>query len=432
MTDSSAIHEGRIVPLLDDGTIVPAGHTIDPVLAEHAAEIHRVGTRFRERAIEDVIEIGRHLAEAEDHVGHGNRGAYLAWIKTEFGWSDQTARRFIHIYEFSRDSRFNNLLNSDLPLSGLYQLAAPKTPDEARQEIAERIEEGKRPSYAEVKKTIAEAKRTKCGDIQEGDNAEDGNTENVTTENVFRFWNWKAGQDSNVVDDRHAGTEADRQSDGHGHQVDDDHERHHGGDANVEPVEANLGGGAVENSAAPAEPTFTPDTPSETAASITDNGTADHQGKVGTNEPAVKDGGPLVTSSTTNTKVEAMPIDTATAPPSSVTFLREVWGAATPEEQQEVIRGESVDHLVDLMTDKQRAAIFDRVVSLQIAQASPIAASTSSKKLLTNLTGTWHWLAAQNDAGAIAQGVKIINSKLAANKLGATNLGFCFLKKRKN
>ncbi|MFY9836678.1 MAG: DUF3102 domain-containing protein, partial [Xanthobacteraceae bacterium] len=81
MTDN-IIHERRVVPILDEDAVVPAGHTVDPVLAEHAAEIHRVGKRFKERAIEDVIEIGRHLAEAEEHVGHGNRGAYLAWIKT--------------------------------------------------------------------------------------------------------------------------------------------------------------------------------------------------------------------------------------------------------------------------------------------------------------------------------------------------------------
>ena len=36
----------------------------DPVLAKHAAEIRRLGKRL----IEDAIKIGRHLAEARDHV----------------------------------------------------------------------------------------------------------------------------------------------------------------------------------------------------------------------------------------------------------------------------------------------------------------------------------------------------------------------------
>src|SRR5262249_9737312 len=69
--------------------------------------------RSRKHAIEDIAEIGRHLAESEDHVGHGNRGVYLAWIGSEFGWSDQTARRFIHVYKVSLDPEFNNLLNLD-------------------------------------------------------------------------------------------------------------------------------------------------------------------------------------------------------------------------------------------------------------------------------------------------------------------------------
>jgi hypothetical protein len=128
----------------------------DPVLAKHAAEIRRLGKRL----IEDAIKIGRHLAKARDHVGHG---AWLTWIKAEFGWSDQTARRFIHVYEFNRDSKFNKLLNLDLPLSCIYQLAAPKTPEEACKEITERIEAGEKPTVAEVTDSIARAKQAVNG-----------------------------------------------------------------------------------------------------------------------------------------------------------------------------------------------------------------------------------------------------------------------------
>src|SRR6516164_2667594 len=111
----------------------------DPVLAKYAAEIRHL----RKRAQEDIIEIGRYLDQAQKHAGHGT---WLTWIEAEFGWSDQTARRFIHVYELSRDSKFNNLLNSDLPLSALYQLAAPKTPERARDEVAERVEAGEKVS----------------------------------------------------------------------------------------------------------------------------------------------------------------------------------------------------------------------------------------------------------------------------------------------
>jgi hypothetical protein len=123
----------------------------DPVLKKYATKIRRL----RKRAQEDIIEIGRYLDQAQQHADHGT---WLTWIEVEFGWSDQTARRFIHVYELSRDSKFNKLLSSNLPLSALYQLAAPKTPEPARKEIADRLEAGDKPSCGEVAKTIAKAK----------------------------------------------------------------------------------------------------------------------------------------------------------------------------------------------------------------------------------------------------------------------------------
>jgi hypothetical protein len=141
----------------------------DPVLAKYAAEIRRLGKRVKE----DVIAIGRYLDQAQKHMKDAGHGTWLTWIEAEFGWSDQTARRFIHVYELSRDSKFNNLLNSDLPLSALYQLAAPKTPQEARVEIAERIEAGDTPSVAEVTEVIAQAKGTTSAQADAGAEDED-------------------------------------------------------------------------------------------------------------------------------------------------------------------------------------------------------------------------------------------------------------------
>jgi hypothetical protein len=122
----------------------------DSVLAEHARAIHELAKRTRE----DIIAIGRHLTEAREHVGHG---AWLDWITAEFGWSDQTARRFIHVYELSRDSKFNTLVELELPLGVLYRLAAPKS-EAAREEIAARIEAGDNPSCAAVTTVIAQTK----------------------------------------------------------------------------------------------------------------------------------------------------------------------------------------------------------------------------------------------------------------------------------
>ena len=129
--------------------------TADPVLAKYAAEIRRLGKRVKE----DIIAIGRYLDDAREHAG---RGAWLIWLEAEFGWSDQTAYRYIHLYQGRQNSEsfpeFHKLWNSDLPISALQQLAAPSTPQEARVEVAERIEAGEKVSCATVTEVIAQAK----------------------------------------------------------------------------------------------------------------------------------------------------------------------------------------------------------------------------------------------------------------------------------
>jgi hypothetical protein len=117
-----------------------------------------------------------------------------------------------------------------------------------------------------------------------------------------------------------------------------------------------------------------------------------------------------------------------TTPPTETDYLHEVWGAATDEEQAKIVQGEPVDRLVSLMCDAQRAEVFDKVVSLQIAQALPVPATQNSKKLLTNLTGTFHWGIGQDDPANRAQCLKFIAAKLRANKRSAKDICFAFTK----
>jgi hypothetical protein len=115
-------------------------------VAEHIKAIHGLVQRTRE----NIVEIGRHLAETRDQV---DRGEWLALLEAEFGWSDQTAYRFIHVYELSRDAQFHTCVELDLPLRVLYQLAAPKA-EAARKEIAGRLEAGEVVKADDVEKAI--------------------------------------------------------------------------------------------------------------------------------------------------------------------------------------------------------------------------------------------------------------------------------------
>jgi hypothetical protein len=122
----------------------------ESALAEHAAEIKRLG----QRAADDVIEIGRRLTECKRLVGHGN---WLSWLEQEFGWSDETARKYMRCFDFARDRKFQpswNMANSALQL-----LARPSTPEDARDEIVARAKAGEPISAKAVRSVAAQVQK---------------------------------------------------------------------------------------------------------------------------------------------------------------------------------------------------------------------------------------------------------------------------------
>jgi|SRR5262249_23554200 len=126
----------------------------NPILTEHAAAIRALG----KQTVESVVEIGRHLSEAKAEIRKLGM-SWGDWLKAEFNWSDQQARRCMHIFE--RKSELNNLLNADLPVSALYLLAAPSTPKEARNEINERAQAGEKVKVAKVKRHKSQSSKRK-------------------------------------------------------------------------------------------------------------------------------------------------------------------------------------------------------------------------------------------------------------------------------
>jgi hypothetical protein len=118
-------------------------------LAEHAEAIRVLG---RQTAA-NIIEIGRRLTEAKELAGHGG---WLPWLDREFGWSDNTALNYIRVYELSKSSTVADL---NIPMRGLYLLAAPSTPEAARTAVVDKAADGERVSLDEVKRIVREAKR---------------------------------------------------------------------------------------------------------------------------------------------------------------------------------------------------------------------------------------------------------------------------------
>ena len=110
--------------------------------------------------------------------------------------------------------------------------------------------------------------------------------------------------------------------------------------------------------------------------------------------------------------------------------LLEFWQIATAEEKLRVLMHEGVDGLLELFKGDRvfLSKFYGRVIGLQVALASPVVASTSSKKLLTNLTGTMHWALGQDDPAAGVQGLTIIKAKLSANGREPKDICFNFAK----
>lgn len=129
--------------------------------AEKAASARAAAERIKGRmqlAAESIVEVGRELIQQKKDLGHGN---FLAWIETEFGMSDQTARNMMRVADLYGD-KIKSVL--DLPATALYALAAPSTPEPVRTEALERASRGEKVTAKDVevlKKKLAKAESEK-------------------------------------------------------------------------------------------------------------------------------------------------------------------------------------------------------------------------------------------------------------------------------
>jgi hypothetical protein len=78
-----------------------------------------------------LLGLGRGLADCRDN--HCKHGEWLPWLDREFGWTVQTAHNFINVYAAA--GKFPNFGDLNVPVSSLYLLAAPSTPEAARDAV---------------------------------------------------------------------------------------------------------------------------------------------------------------------------------------------------------------------------------------------------------------------------------------------------------
>ncbi|MDQ6703256.1 MAG: DUF3102 domain-containing protein, partial [Pseudomonadota bacterium] len=124
---------------------------------ENSRELDECANRIRaigKRAVAGIIEIGRLLTGAKILAGHGN---WLTWLDREFGWSGETARRWMMVYEVSL--KFHKSCDLEIPLSSLYFLTAKSTPQPVLAEVIARSSRASAPLSAVEIKSMIEAAR---------------------------------------------------------------------------------------------------------------------------------------------------------------------------------------------------------------------------------------------------------------------------------
>jgi len=135
---------------MDDSISAPFDyHALDAETRQFVLQKANETHGLLKRTAEHILRIGQNLQAVKEKLPHGQ---FLPWVETEFEMSRWTARNFIHVAEKLGD-KWRNFHH--LPVSVLYELAAPSTSEE----LLVRVQEGQVLPTIEALKEAKEAER---------------------------------------------------------------------------------------------------------------------------------------------------------------------------------------------------------------------------------------------------------------------------------
>ena len=105
------------------------------------------------RTAQELWEAGEKLAQVQDALAHYGTGTFTAWIENELGLSTSMAYRLLNVYH---NIDFPKLGKTNIGPSALYLLAAPSTPEPARQEALARAQDGETITVSAARAIIQE------------------------------------------------------------------------------------------------------------------------------------------------------------------------------------------------------------------------------------------------------------------------------------
>ncbi len=102
---------------------------------------------------QDIVEVGQKLATVKRQLKHGE---FRNWLKSEFNWSVSSATKFMQVSEQFKNVNFSHF---NFATSALYVLAAPSTPESARQYALEIASKGENITYSLAKLIVKQHKK---------------------------------------------------------------------------------------------------------------------------------------------------------------------------------------------------------------------------------------------------------------------------------
>jgi hypothetical protein len=128
--------------------------------ARGADRLTEIETEIRATQGAAIIKIGEKLHEAREIFRYDrNEGGFEGWVESRLTFSRRTAYNMIDAFTRLSGESVQNL--HTLSRTVLYELAAPSTPDEVRQEVVQRAEAGQNVTHKDVlelKRKLKEAK----------------------------------------------------------------------------------------------------------------------------------------------------------------------------------------------------------------------------------------------------------------------------------
>src|SRR5262245_4777607 len=99
------------------------------------------------KAADHYAKAGERLLRVKERVGHGQ---WLPWLQQHFSWSEDTAERYVRIYECLRNSA--DLRNLGLPIGVVDELSKRNTPEGMIDSVIKRAKQGETFTQQEVRR----------------------------------------------------------------------------------------------------------------------------------------------------------------------------------------------------------------------------------------------------------------------------------------